>query len=62
LKSGVFGNALPYQQNIDRMGDLVVIPTGSDYLRWGTKENTMLGRHGAFLAEEMLVPFMAIEL
>jgi hypothetical protein len=62
LKSGAFGNALPCQQSIDRMGDLVVIPTGSDYLRWGTKENTMLGRHGAFLAEEMLVPFLAIKL
>jgi hypothetical protein len=62
LKSGVLGNALPCQASIDRMGDLVVIPTGNDYLRWGSKDNTMLGRHGAFLAEEMLVPFMAIKI
>jgi hypothetical protein len=62
LESGVLGNSLPCQASIDRLGDLVVIPNGKDYLRWASNENHMLGRHGAFLPEEMLVPFMAIML
>jgi len=61
-ESGVLGNSLPCQACIDRLGDLVVIPTGSDYLRWAAKDNQLLGRHGAFLPEEMLVPFLAIML
>ncbi len=62
LESGVLGNAHPCQASIDRLGDLVVIPTGHDYLRWASKDNHMLGRHGAFLPDEMLVPFLAIML
>jgi len=62
MESGVLGNELPSQASIDRLGDLVVIPTGTDYLHWASKENHMLGRHGAFLPDEMLVPFLAIEI
>jgi hypothetical protein len=62
LGSGVLGNSLPCQASIDRLGDLVVIPTAHDYLRWASKDNHMLGRHGAFLPDEMLVPFLAIML
>jgi predicted AlkP superfamily pyrophosphatase or phosphodiesterase len=62
IGSGALGNSLPCQSSVDRLGDLVVIPTGNDYLRWASKENHMLGRHGAFLPEEMLVPFLAIML
>lgn len=61
-ESGVLGNSHPCQASMDRLGDLMVIPTGSDYLRWASKDNHMLGRHGAFLPEEMLVPFLAIML
>ena len=38
MESEVLGNSLPCQASIDRLGDLVVIPTGSDYLRWASKE------------------------
>jgi hypothetical protein len=61
-ESGVLGISHPSQASIDRLGDLVVIPTGDEYLRWASNDNQMLGRHGAFLPEEMLVPFLAIML
>jgi len=61
-ESKILGNSPLCQASIDRLGNLVVIPTGSDYLRWATKENHMLGRHGGFLPDEMLVPFLAINL
>ena len=45
------------------MGDWLVIPQSNGYFWWDTrKENTMLGRHGGFSPEEMLIPLMAFEM
>jgi predicted AlkP superfamily pyrophosphatase or phosphodiesterase len=62
IASGVLGFVIPSDVIKDRIGELVVIPAGRDYLRWAPKENHLLGRHGGFLPEEMLVPLLAIQL
>ena len=62
ISSGVLGSSKPSQVIQDRIGELVVIPTGKDYLRWAGKENHLIGRHGGFLEEEMVVPLMAIQI
>lgn len=62
IASGALGSANPSQAIRDRIGELVVIPTGRDYLRWAEKENHLIGRHGGFLEEEMIVPLMAIQI
>lgn len=62
IAAGVFGSENPSEFIKERIGELVVIPTGKDYLRWAPKENHLLGRHGGFLPDEMLVPLMAIQL
>ena len=44
------------------MGDWLVIPQSNGYFWWDSrKENTMLGRHGGFSPEEMLIPLMGFE-
>ena len=60
ISSGVLGSTEPSQEIQERIGELVVIPTGKDYLRWTPKANRLLGRHGGFLEDEMLVPLMII--
>lgn len=62
ISSGALGGSMPSQTIRDRVGELVVIPTGKDYLRWAGKENLLAGRHGGFLEEEMVVPLMAIQI
>ena len=62
ISSGVLGSSKPSYAIQDRIGELVVIPTGKDYLRWAGKENHLTGRHGGFLEEEMVVPLMVIQI
>ncbi len=62
VASGIFGSEAAYEKSLDRMGDLVVLPTGQAYLWWAEKENHLLGRHGGLTPEEMLVPFVALPL
>jgi hypothetical protein len=61
MASGVLGTSAANSSVRGRLGDWIMIPTGNDYIRWGSKENRMLGRHGGFLAEEMIVPLLAFE-
>jgi predicted AlkP superfamily pyrophosphatase or phosphodiesterase len=62
LAAGLFGPLPAYHRVTERLGDWLVIPQGNDYLWWDTrKENTMLGRHGGFSQEEMLIPLMGFE-
>ena len=60
LGSGLFGNGDVYQGTIDRLGEWVIFPKDNAYWWWVNKENHLLGRHGGFSEEEMLVPFSAI--
>ncbi len=62
LEAGLFG-AKPWKQNTpERIGDLIVIAREDAYLWWAAKPNHMLGRHGGLSADEMLVPFYAVNL
>jgi len=60
--SGLLGDAQPHTAIQDRTGDFIVIPRENAYWWWANKENPLLGRHGGLLAEEMLVPLLAIPL
>lgn len=62
LSSGLFGRGDIYSRTLDRLGDLVVVPQGEAYWWWSGKPNRLLGRHGGFSADEMLVPIAMIEL
>lgn len=62
VRAGLFGPGNPHPQLPDRMGDLIAYGRGDAYLWWASKENPLLGRHGGFSPEEMLVPFLAARL
>jgi len=62
LASGLLGGQTPYQGTIDRLGQYMIFPKSNGYWWWVNKENHLLGRHGGLSQEEMLVPFIALEL
>ncbi|MDD5369895.1 MAG: alkaline phosphatase family protein, partial [Anaerolineaceae bacterium] len=63
LQSGLFGvPERPSLQTPDRIGDLICVARGDNYLWWAQKENRMLGRHGGLSSSEMLVPLYAMRL
>jgi len=62
VQSGLFGPGKPHPQLLDRLGDLIVYGRGDTYLWWANKDNPLIGRHGGFSPEEMLVPFLAVNL
>jgi hypothetical protein len=63
LAAGLFGPLPAYKRVAERLGDWLVIPQGNGYLWWDTrKENSMLGRHGGFSLEEMLIPLIGFEM
>jgi len=62
MKTGLFGPGRPHLDLINRIGDLIVIGRDSAYLWWSDKEDFMLGRHGGLHPDEMLVPYLAVEL
>jgi hypothetical protein len=62
-KSNLFGPGEAHPELRNRLGDLVLVPQGNHYLWWNDrKPNPLLGRHGGFHVEEMLVPFLAARL
>jgi hypothetical protein len=62
VKAGLFGPGIPHPGLQDRMGDALIVARGDAYLWWGDKENHLYGRHGGLHPDEMLVPFLAVEL
>jgi hypothetical protein len=46
----------------DRLGDLIVIARKDAYLWWADKDNPLIGRHGGLSEQEMVVPFLSVEL
>jgi len=62
LRSGLLGPGEPHPALRDRVGDWVALAHGDAYLWWANKENHLLGRHGGFSPEEMLIPFLAVPL
>lgn len=62
LEMALFGTGPRMPGVEERIGDLIAVPNGQAYLWWPAKANVMLGRHGGLAAEEMLVPFIGMDL
>ncbi|MFZ2097135.1 MAG: alkaline phosphatase family protein [Anaerolineales bacterium] len=62
IKKGLFGPGTPHPRLADRLGDLIVAARGDAYLWWANKENPLIGQHGGLSADEMIVPFLSVEL
>jgi predicted AlkP superfamily pyrophosphatase or phosphodiesterase len=59
IQAGLFGSGKENPTIHDRLGDLIVAAKGNAYWWWGAKPNPLIGRHGGFSYQEMLVPFLA---
>jgi hypothetical protein len=59
LEAGWFGSGEEHPDLKDRLGDLIVAARGDAYWWWAPKPNPLIGRHGGFSAQEMIVPFLA---
>lgn len=62
IATGALGSVHPSPNIQERIGELVLIPNGQNYLHWLAKTSHLLGRHGGFQQDEMIVPFFAIPL
>ncbi|MBI9044110.1 MAG: alkaline phosphatase family protein [Anaerolineaceae bacterium] len=62
VRSGLFGSGQYHHDLFNRIGDQVIISRDSAYLNWSEKEINLLGRHGGLSVDEMLVPFIALEI
>jgi predicted AlkP superfamily pyrophosphatase or phosphodiesterase len=62
VKTGAMGSGKAHPRLYDRIGDLIAAARGCAYLWWADKENNLLGRHGGFTEQEMLVPFLAVKI
>ncbi len=62
LKRKLWGKEQPPPHIRARMGDLLVLSRGRKALMWPKEPVTMRGMHGGVTQEEMLVPFMSIDL
>ena len=60
LENDLFGPGVPTEESCHRVGDQIVISQGNNYLRWGSKPNTLRGRHGGLTADEMIVPLYVL--
>jgi predicted AlkP superfamily pyrophosphatase or phosphodiesterase len=59
LQVGLFGPGKGHPALHDRLGDLIVAARGDAFWWWSSKPNPLIGRHGGFSPQEMLVPFLA---
>ncbi|MCJ7735070.1 MAG: alkaline phosphatase family protein, partial [Anaerolineales bacterium] len=59
VEGGLFGAGTPHPAIYDRLGDLIAAARADAYWWWAAKPNPLIGRHGGFSADEMLVPFLA---
>jgi hypothetical protein len=62
VEAGLFGPGPAHPRLLDRLGDLIVLSRGENYLWWAAKDNLLVGRHGSLTPEEMLVPFLVARL
>jgi Type I phosphodiesterase / nucleotide pyrophosphatase len=62
IDGGLFGPGDPHPRLRERLGDLIAIAHRDAYLWWSIKDNTLRGRHGGMIEDEMLVPFFAARL
>jgi hypothetical protein len=62
LDQGLFGPGEEHPNLRDRTGDLIVIAQDGAYLWWADEPDFLLGRHGSMTKEDMVVPFLAVQL
>ena len=62
VEAGLFGPGDLHPRLYDRLGDMLVVAQGEAYLWWSPTADHQLGRHGGLSADEMLVPFLAVEI
>lgn len=62
LASGLLGGPPHHPLLASRLGDWVLFARGDAYLWWARKENPLLGRHGGLSPQEMVVPFLALQI
>ncbi len=61
MRSGLLGLTLD-DRTPARLGELLVLARGGNYLWWAADEDRMRGRHGSLTRDEMLVPLLAARL
>lgn len=62
IEAGLFGRGTPSRAFLDRVGNLMILPTGTGsvwYRHPGVREPDMVGRHGGLHRDEMTIPFAA---
>lgn len=63
IDSGLLGSRAPYTEVRHRLGDIIGIAKGNDFIVRDKKfVDKMWGRHGGLLPQEMLVPLLAVRL
>lgn len=63
LKNGLYGNTQKLHPEASRrLGDVVLLSKGQNYLWDGPSDKILLGKHGGLELDEMLVPFIAFSL
>ena len=63
LEEGLYGNTTNlHSESSRRLGDVILLAKGKNYLWDGVKDKVMLGKHGGLELEEMLVPFIAMSM
>jgi hypothetical protein len=62
VESGLFGSGKHHPRLFERLGDLIIVAQENAYLWWSHNADHLLGRHGGLSPEEMLVPFLAVDL
>jgi len=61
LARGLWGLERPTAEARARVGDLLALARGSRFLLWPKEEFKLRGMHGGLTQEEMLVPFLALQ-
>ncbi len=62
VEAGLFGPGPYHPRLFDRLGDLIVLARRDAYLWWSNKKDHLFGRHGGLSPDEMLVPFLGVNL
>ncbi len=62
ITSSLFGKKIMTPLIRSRLGNYAALPKGNAFWWWANKENRLLGRHGGFSKEEMIIPFFLLPL
>lgn len=60
IQQGLFGSGIHHPLLAERLGEWILVPQENAYLWWWPKANPLLGRHGGLSPQEMIIPFLAI--